>query len=310
MKLADLPRQVRNFFSQTVWEIDTIALSRWRRLLLYLARVGAIMVQGYGKNLLPVRATALAYTTLLSIVPFLAVAFSMFKAFGGMEKATEPIKAFILSNLTTGTGSAAVQYLDQFIENFRSGAVGLIGFVLLILSIIGVLASIEKAFNDIWGIPNTRPFIRRFTTYWTLITIGPIFLGISLSITGALQSNQLVTQILSLSGAEKFLVGKIPWLVTWGLFTALYLVMPNIRVKVRAALLGGIFGGTLWEIAKYGYTLYAAKVVTQYKVYGSLGIVPIFLVWIYYTWLVVLLGAQLTYADQHVSGLKSKGRPS
>src|SRR3989338_8503410 len=118
MKLADLPRQVRNFFSQTVWEIDTIALSRWRRLLLYLARVGAIMVQGYGKNLLPVRATALAYTTLLSIVPFLAVAFSMFKAFGGMEKATEPIKAFILSNLTTGTGSAAVQYLDQFIENF------------------------------------------------------------------------------------------------------------------------------------------------------------------------------------------------
>ncbi len=291
----------KRFFLEGIWEIDDQILRWYRRFPLYLARITTLVWKGYGQNRLSIRATALAYTTLLSVVPFLAVAFSLFKAFGGLEKTMDPIKGFILSNLTTGTGTAAVGYLEQFIDNFRSGAVGLVGFVLLILSVIGVLASIEQAFNDIWGIPNQRPFVRRFTTYWTLITIGPIFLGISLSITGALQSNRLVTQILSLSGAEKFLVGKIPWLVTWGLFSALYLIMPNTRVKVRSALLGGILGGTLWELAKYGYTLYAARVVTQYKVYGSLGIVPIFLVWIYYTWLVVLLGAQLAQADQVVS---------
>ncbi len=310
MPLKSIPAQVKTFFTTTLWEIDTLTLSRWRRFALYLARIGAVMVQGYQKNRLPIRATALAYTTLLSIVPFLAVAFSLFQAFGGLDKSMEPIQRFILSNLTTGTGSDAVNYLNQFIENFRGGVVGLIGFVLLILSVVGLLSSVESAFNDIWGIASSRAFIRRFTTYWTLISIGPVFLGTSLSVTGALQSNQLVTQILSLSGGEKFLIGKIPWLITWGMFTALYLIMPNSRVKFRSALLGGIVGGTFWEIAKYGYTIYATQVVSHYKVYGSLGMVPIFLIWIYYTWLAVLLGAQLTYADQHVSGLKSKGKPS
>jgi len=219
-----------------------------------------------------------------------------------LGKAVDPIKHFILSNLATGTGDTVIQYLDSFIENFRSGAVGLIGFLLLTLSIVSLLASIEKAFNAIWGISESRAFIRRFTNYWTLITIGPILLGVSLTVTGALQSNKLVTQILSLSGAEKFLISRIPWLTTWGLFTALYLIMPNTKVRFRSALIGGIVGGTLWELAKYGYTLYATKVVSNYAVYGSLGMIPIFLVWIYYTWLVVLIGAQIACADQKCTG--------
>ncbi|MBI2500925.1 MAG: YihY family inner membrane protein, partial [Deltaproteobacteria bacterium] len=190
------------------------------------------------------------------------------------------------------------------IENYRSGTVGGIGFFLLILSLVSLLSSIEKAFNDIWGISKSRTFIRRFTTYWTLITIGPILLGLSLTMTGALQSNQLITQVLSLSGYQQFFISKIPWLVTWGLFTVLYLVMPNTQVRFGSALVGGIVGGSFWEVAKWGYALYASKVVTYSAVYGSLGIIPIFLVWIYYTWLVVLIGAQITYANQNIYTFK------
>lgn len=301
MTFSTLAGRLKTFFSETLWEIDVQSLRWWRRLGLHLGRLAFLVVRGYRENQLQMRATALAYTTLLSLVPFLAVTFSLFKAFGGLGKAMAPIKNFILSNLATGTGHEVVRTLDRFIENFRSGAVGLIGFLLLVVSVVSVLATIEKFFNDIWGVRQSRSFARRFTSYWTFVTIGPILLGISLTVTGALQSSKLVNQILLLSGAEKFLISKIPWLTTWALFSALYLMMPNTKVKVRAAVIGGIIGGTLWEVAKYGYTLYATRVVSHSKVYGSLGMIPIFLVWIYYTWLVVLIGAQLTCAIQNVS---------
>ncbi|MBI2082918.1 MAG: YihY family inner membrane protein [Deltaproteobacteria bacterium] len=304
MTLKDRARKTKSFFQAEIWEIDLKTLRWFKKIPLYLCRVGLIVHQGYQKKMVPVRATALAYTTLLSLVPFLAVTFALFKAFGGLEKSAEPIKALILSNLATGTGTAVTGYLDQFIENFRSGAVGLIGFFLLILSVVGVLATIEKAFNDIWEIPQSRSFIRRFTTYWTLITTGPVLVGVTLTVTGALQSSKLVNQILALSGAEKFFIGKIPWLITWGMFTGLYLIMPNTKVKIRSALMGGVIGGTLWEIAKYGYTLYATRIIKNYAFYGSLGMVPIFLIWIYYTWLVVLIGALLAHADQNVHSYK------
>lgn len=292
--------RLKKYFTKGIWEVDHQTLRWYRRIDLYLSRVGSIVISGYGKNQLPLRSTALAYTTLLSLVPLLTVTFALFKAFGGLDRTMKPVQDFILSNLSTGAGTTVVEYLNQFIENYRSGTVGLIGFILLVLSLISVLTSIERSFNDIWGIPKSRSFIKRFTAYWSLITIGPVLLGLSLTITGMLQSNRLVTQILSLSGYQQFLIAKIPWLTTWALFTVLYLVMPNTNVRIRSALIGGVIGGTLWEIAKIGYTVYAAKVVTYSAVYGSLGIIPIFLVWIYYTWLVVLIGAQLAYADQHV----------
>ncbi|MBI4373761.1 MAG: YihY family inner membrane protein, partial [Deltaproteobacteria bacterium] len=192
MTLKDRARKTRGFFQEGIWEIDLKPLRWFKKFPLYLCRTVLIVRDGYRKKMIPVRATALAYTTLLSLVPFLAVTFALFKAFGGLEKAAEPLRAMILSNLATGTGSVVTGYLDQFIENFRSSAVGLIGFLLLILSVVGVLATIEKAFNDIWEIPQSRSFVRRFTTYWTLITTGPILIGVTLAVTGALQSSQLV----------------------------------------------------------------------------------------------------------------------
>ncbi|MBI4197373.1 MAG: YihY family inner membrane protein [Deltaproteobacteria bacterium] len=297
-------RDLRGFFKEGIWAVDLKALPSFKRFFYRPLKIGAIVYYGYQRNNLPIRATALAYTILLSLVPFLAVSFSLFKAFGGLENAMEPVQNLILSNLSTGAGTTVVEHLNQFIENYRSGTVGVIGFFLLILSLVSLLSSIEKAFNDIWGISKSRTFIRRFTTYWTLITIGPVLLGLSLTMTGALQSNQLITQVLSLSGYQQFFISKIPWLVTWGLFTVLYLVMPNTQVRFGSALVGGIVGGSFWEVAKWGYALYASKVVTYSAVYGSLGIIPIFLVWIYYTWLVVLIGAQITYANQNIYTFK------
>lgn len=299
--------QIRLFFAKTLWDIDPTQCRWFQRPFLYVGRFSTIIVSGFEKHKLTIRASALAYTTLLSIVPLLAVMLSLFKAFGGLEKSLDRIQHFILENLAAGSGTAVMDYLDHFIDSYHSGAMGLIGFSLLILSVIALLATIEKAFNDIWEIPKKRPFVRRFTVYWSMITIGPLLLALSLMVTGLLQSNKLVHEVLALSGREQFLLARVPILTTWALFTGLYLIMPNTNVKIRSALVGGIIGGSLWELAKYGYTIYAAKALVYSKIYGSFGIIPIFLIWIYYTWVVVLLGALITYADQHVHVYKKGG---
>ncbi len=304
--LQKVRQRVGSFFSDQLWRIDEQGLRWWRRWALYSARLSSIVVSGYSKQNLPVRATALAYTTLLSLVPLLVVTFSLFKAFGGLAKVMDPIENLVLNNLATGSGTMVVDTLQKFIQSYRSGTVGLVGLGMLILTVLSLLTTIERTFNDIWGIPKKRGFVQRFTVYWTLMTIGPILLGISITVTGALQSNRLVTQILSLSGGETFFISKIPWLTTFALFTVLYLVMPNTKVRFRSALIGGIFGGALWEIAKYGYTLYASRVVSYSKIYGSLGIIPIFLVWLYYTWIVVLIGCLVTFADQNIHTYKKE----
>lgn len=299
---------LKHFFDKTIWSVDFKALSWHKKLLIYSCRVLVIIVTEFSKHKLPVRSTALAYTTLLSIVPLLAVSLSIFKAFGGLEKAAGPIQDFLLSNLATGNGNTAVVYFQQFIESYQSAQIGLVGFILLIFTVIALLTSIEKAFNDIWMVQKQRPFIQRVTVYWSMITIGPILLALSLSITSALQSHTLVNNILGLTGAQQFFIAKLPWVTTFALFTSLYMIMPNTKVRFRSAIIGGVIGGALWEVAKIGYTIYAAQAVVYSKIYGALGIIPIFLIWIYYTWVVVLIGAQIAFADQHFKEFKrSKG---
>lgn len=296
------------YCNETIWKLDWKLLSWQQKITVYFLRVISIIVKGFGEHLLPVRATALAYTTLLSLIPLLAVSLSLFKAFGGMEKMKEPIQDFILKNLATGAGNTAVEYIGSFIDSYQSATIGLVGFLFLTLTVVALLTTIEKTFNHIWGITKHRAFIPRFTVYWSIITIGPVLLGISLSVTSALQSHKLVHEVLALSGMEHFLVAKIPWLITFVMFTAMYMIMPNTKVKFRSALVGGIIGGALWELAKIGYTIYVAKVVNYSKIYGSLGMIPILLIWIYYTWVVVLIGAELSFADQHFNTYRLKQR--
>jgi membrane protein len=234
-------------------------------------------------------ASSLSYTTILSLIPLLALSFAVFKAFGGMDQLYSAIQPFILNNLAEGVSEEAIGQIRDFIGKTQTGTVGLTGFVALIFTSMSMLASIEKAINVIWGVPNRRSFFFRVSTYWMFITLGPLLLAVVLGI--ASSSRESVTA----------------WLPGWfGIFAiaaifffALYKWVPHTKVHWKYALVSAVITSVLWNLARQAYVLYVRHFVHYDRVYGSLSAIPVLLLWIYIVWLLVLAGASLSAALQH-----------
>ncbi len=237
---------------------------------------------------LPVVASSLSYTTILSIIPALAVSFAIFKAFGGLEKVYETIQPFILENLAEGTSDEVIAQIKRFIENAHASAIGVGGFVGLMFTSMAMLSSIEKAINRVWNVPIRRTFFQRIASYWLFITLGPLALSIGL---GAATSSSIPLTSFLPSGTGVFLL-------TAALFFGINKWVPNTRVHTPYAVISGAITAVSFNLAHWGYQLYTSKVVTYSKIYGSLGAIPILLLWIYIVWLIVLSGAALTAAMQ------------
>jgi membrane protein len=233
-------------------------------------------------------ASSLAYTTILSIIPLLAVSFSVFKAFGGLDQLYGALEPFIFENLAEGSDEETLGLIRQFIGNIHAGALGATGFIGLIFTSMSMLFSVEKTLNRVWKAKSNRSWFSRISTYWLFITLGPLALSFAV---GVGTSQQLsITQMLP-SGTGLFIL-----LV--GLFFSLYRFVPEKTVNNRAALLAALWTAAGWMIAKAAYSIYVKKVLTYSKIYGSLGAIPIFLLWIYLGWLVILTGAALSAALQ------------
>ncbi|MBI4042646.1 MAG: YihY family inner membrane protein [Deltaproteobacteria bacterium] len=293
---ANLPEKIESH----LWVVREEAHAWWVDLAFHIARVFYLVISGFFKNRCIIRATALAYASLLSIVPLLAVVFFLFHAFGGLSKVAEKIKPFIFENLAAGSGQIVYEQITQFIENVHANTIGAIGILVLIITAIGLMTAIEAAFNEIWGVKKQRSLGQRYTLYWSMLTLGPLLLAVSISLTTAFQSTQFVQKILSLPYVAKIVISAMPILTSWLAFFILYYAIPNTPVKIRSAGISALVGGSLWELAKWGYALYAAKVVTYHTIYGSLGAIPIFLIWLYVAWVIVLIGAEVAFADQNV----------
>jgi membrane protein len=195
----------------------------------------------------------------------------------------------------------AAQHIHEFIQNTRSGTLGVIGMLLLVYVAIRMLANIEATFNDIWGVTRGRNWLLRVVLYWTTITLGPLALVGALGLTGGphLQSAKNVVTQMPFIGNLIFQV--LPLVVLWLTFTLVYLLVPNTRVRFGAALVGGMVGGSLWHLNNLFGSLYVSRVVSNSKIYGSLGLVPVFMIGLYFSWLILLFGAQVAYAFQNRS---------
>lgn len=241
---------------------------------------------------IPSRATALAYTTLVSLVPLLAVAFFIFNAFGGTESIIERIRPLIESNLAPSFGDQISTYLDQFLGNVKAGAVGTLGILGFIVTSVTMLATIEKTFNTVWGIRKVRPLAQQIPTYWSMLSIGPLLIGVSLIL-----SSRAIIWLKDDTGAISialvWLFHLIPYVTSSLLFTVLFYFMPNTTVNRRDAAKAGIITGLVFEFAKYLYAAYAVRALANASLYGSLAIFPVFLLWLYLVWVIVLLGAEL-----------------
>ncbi len=244
----------------------------------------------------PLRAAALTYTTVLSLVPFLAIAFSVLKGLGA-QNALEP-----LLQQVAGDSEETISRLIAYVNNTNMKSVGAIGLLMLIATVISLMGSIEEAFNAVWGVRETRSLQRRFSDYLSVVIVGPILLLAATSMTSSLQSQWMLQWLIQntyFGDAILLLFRFLPYLSVWIAMVFLYIFIPNTRIRFASAVTGGIIAGTAWELAQWGYFHFQVGVANYNAIYGTLAAVPIFLVWIYTSWLIVLFGLEIVFAHQH-----------
>ena len=224
---------------------------------------------------------ALAFKTLLSIAPLLAVIFSILKGFG-VHNRIEPVLAEALAPLGD-KGQEVAGHLVGFVDKMSAGALGSVGLVTLFITVLSLMGTIEQAFNTIWRVRFPRKLARRFSDYLSVLLVGPVLVFAALTITATLQSNSFVRNLLALEPfgtVMLMLLRLLPYVTLWGAFTLSYLFIPNTRVRLRSALVGGLVAALLWQTIGWGFATFVASSTRYYAIYSSFAILLLFLLWL------------------------------
>jgi len=300
--MSSIVQKIRNFFLSGIWELERDKLSLLQRVALRMLQILVVVIHDFRRDNCLMRASALTYTSMLSFVPLLAMMFAMLKGLN-VQNTLEP---FILEKMAVGS-QELVSAIIGYINNTHFGRLGVIGLLALIATVIALLSNVEESFNHICGVRETRTLFRKFADYSSVILIGPILLVAAISMTTTLQSQTFLQKLLDMlyMGDLIFLLFRVaPFVVMWLAFTALYIFMPNVRIRLGAALIGGVIGGTLWQLAQYGYVNFQVGVARYNAIYGTMAALPIFMVWIYVSWVIVLLGLEITYVCQNLRAIR------
>lgn len=251
------------------------------------------VVVGFYKDNCLVRAAALAYTALLSIVPLATVSFVVIKAFPVFQGFTDQVENYIFSNFIATSAKTIQQYIHQFSE--QAMQLSSTGLIFLLVTAVLMIFNMEASFNAIWRARSHRRGIPAFLMYWAVITLLPVLIGMGFAISSFFVSLPLVVYITKTLGVNSWLLILTPYFLTFVAFTLLYLTIPNTKVLLRHAAAGGAVAAILFELSKWLFTLYLAHFKTYQLLYGALATIPLFLIWMYLSWLVVLFGAEVSY---------------
>lgn len=287
-----------------LWE-ERAALSRSERWLLRVGRYAFALGRDLFEGQISMRAMSLVYTTLLSLVPFLALGFSVLKALG-VHNSLEPVLLEFLRPL----GAQATQVtanLIGFVEKIQVGVLGSLGVALLFYTAISLIQKVESSFNFIWRIERPRPFAQRVGEYLGVLMVGPVVVFSALGMTATVLNSAVVSSIKDI---EPFgfllysLTRLIPYALIIGMFTFLYAYIPNAKVRLRAALVGGIAAGVLWQTASLAFASFVAGATDYNAIYSGFAIIIFLLIWLYVGWLILLIGCRLAFYVQHPAHLK------
>jgi membrane protein len=251
-------------------------------------------------------ASTLTFTTLLALVPLVAITLALMAAFPVFSGLGEQIHAFLLANmLPEKAGKVITGYIDEF--SSRAGRLTALGTAVLAVAAFMMMFTIEGAFNSIWRVSRPRPLAQRILIYWATLTLGPVLIGVSLSMT-----SYIVGASLGLSRQVPFagsaILGFVPFVLTCAAFTLLYYIVPNRSVRPRHALIGGLVAALAFEIMKRSFALYIANFPTYTLVYGAFAVIPIFLLWIYLSWVVIVIGALIAALVPDFAALREVAR--
>jgi membrane protein len=283
-----------------IWNGQLSAMPRWKAAVIGPVRLLFVLARDLAHGQLTLRAMGLVYTTLLSLVPLLALSFSVLKAFGVYNQIDTLLLGFLAP--LGEKGAEVTGWIIRFIENLNVGVLGSIGLALLIYTVVSLIQKVEESFNFIWHISQLRSFARRFSGYLSVLLIGPVLIFAAVGIASGIMTTTPAQQLLAvepIGGIVYAATKTIPFLMVIGVFTFIYLFGPNTKVQPSAALVGGALAGALWQAAGWMFAEFAARSTQYAAVYSSFAIVLLFLIWVYVNWLILLLGSSIAFYRQH-----------
>lgn len=300
---------LKTFFTITLWQEFSEQSHLLWRWLINTVRVSFIVVRELAKGELNLRAMSLVFTTLLSLVPLIAVAFSVLKAFG-VHNQIEPFLLSVLEPL--GPQGAEISHnIIGFVQNVKVGVLGSLGVAMLFYTIIALIQKIENAFNFVWRVKRPRTLARRFTDYLSVVMIGPILVVTAMGLAATVMNNEVVQSMQAIEpfgSVLLFATKLIPYLMIILAFTFLYMFIPNTRVEVKAAFIGAVVAGFLWVSVGKIFASFVASSTNYTAIYSSFAILFFFMIWLYLGWLILLTGSQVAFYLQHPSLVRLGGK--
>jgi membrane protein len=281
--------------------LDVRQLPWWEQAAVRTMQFVSALVAQMARDKAIIRASGLAYSSLLAAVPLVAVGFALFSAFGAFDDVQQRVQEFLFSQFLPTSQDEIVTYINQFAAGTKK--LGLIGFLFLVLTSILLLDNIESNFNNIWHVSARRSFMAKITAYTSVLVFGVLLIGASISVSASIKATFLREVPFDVGTLEK--IGNWLFPIVLGLlaFLLMYLIVPFTRVRFKSALLGAAIAGLLWEAGKYLFAYAAEQSVRYSTIYGSLAVLPLFLIWLYITWIIVLLGLEIAFTHQHFAAL-------
>ncbi len=293
---------------RAIWDTPTASPPVWQKRGLRLVRTTLTLARDLAVGQLTLRAMSLVYTTLLSIVPLLALSFSVLKAFGVYNQ-IQPLLLNFLQPLGE-KGTEVAHRITEFIERMNVGVLGGVGLALLLYTAISLMQKIEESLNYIWHVERPRPLGERVSRYLSVLMVGPILVFSALGITATVMNIDSVRVLMSVDalGQMTNMIGRIaPYLLVIAAFTFVYVFIPNTRVRFVPALIGGAVGGIAWQTAGWAFAMFVASSNQYAAIYSGFAILILFMIWLYVSWLVLLFGASVAFYTQHPEYMYAKG---
>jgi membrane protein len=295
-------KKIKHFLTKKIWNIQLKDYPLPRRIFYHTLRILMLAYRGFIEDRVTLRASALTYFTLMSIVPILAMGFGIAKGFG-VEKYMENQ---LLENFEGQQEilSQVISFSNNLLKNTGGGLIAGIGVVVLFYSVLKVFNHIERSFNDIWQIRTSRPYARKFADYLSIMLIAPVLLiaasGINVFVATHLTSLAAKIELISyVAPLIMFLLKLAPYIIVWVAFTLLYIVMPNTKVNILSGIIAGIVAGSAFMITQWVYIDFQIGMSKYNAIYGSFAAIPLFLAWLRISWLIVLFGAEISFSHQN-----------
>lgn len=293
---------IQEKLENNIWGVSLEPLPAWKSIPLRIVRLIHIMLIDFMDGQLNLRAMSLVFTTILSIVPLMAVTFSVMKAFG-VHNQMEPALLGYLAPLGV-QGQEIAENIMGFVDNIKVGALGGIGLAMLFYIIVRLIQKIEFAFNYTWKVKHTGSLARRFSNYLSVIMVGPVLVFVALGVTGTVMNSSIAQTILSVEPFGtllSFATKLVPYLLIIAAFTFIYLFIPNTKVRFIPALTGGISAGILWQTVGFVFaTVVSASMATKYTaIYSGFAFLFVFMIWLWWSWLILLVGSSVAFYRQH-----------